>query len=61
MASSDLTAWIALWRVNEGGVTALEGWYYHHGRAVPCYLNVPLAELVATGRLRLAKAKSAEQ
>lgn len=33
----------------------LDGWYYHHGRAVPSYLNTPLAELVETDRLRLAE------
>ncbi|MGH3915679.1 MAG: hypothetical protein ACRDTC_20065 [Pseudonocardiaceae bacterium] len=34
----------------------LDGDFYHRGRAVPCYLNTPLAELIETGRLRLDEA-----
>lgn len=53
----ELAAWIALRRVNEGGVAMLDGAFYHHGRAVPCYLNTPLAELVKTGWLSLTEAE----
>lgn len=56
LVSSDLTAWIALRRVNEGGVTLLDESYYHYGRPVPEYLNAPFAELVEAGRLTVAKA-----
>lgn len=52
----DLTAWLALRRVNEGGVALLDGSCYHYGRAVPHYLNAPLVELVKTGWLMLAEA-----
>ena len=55
LKSGELMAWIALRRVNEGGMALLEGAFYHHGCAVPCYLNAPLAELVETGQLRLAE------
>ncbi|MGQ0775133.1 MAG: hypothetical protein ACT4NY_12060 [Pseudonocardiales bacterium] len=34
----------------------LEECYYHHGRAVPHYLNAPLAKLVETERLALVEA-----
>ncbi len=47
-------AWIALRRVKEGGMALLEGSYYHHGRAVPEYLNAPFTEHVKHGRLALA-------
>jgi len=56
LESGELMAWIALRRVNEGGVALLDGAFYHHGRAVPCYLNAPLTELVETDRLRLVDA-----
>ena len=55
LMSDDLMAWLALRRVNEGGVTLLEGSYYHHDRPVPHYLNAPLTALVETGQIRLAE------
>ena len=56
LARMDLTAWIALRRVNEGGVALLEGSYYHHGRPVPEYLNAPFTELIGARYLMLADA-----
>ena len=56
LASGELTLWVALRRVDEGGVGWWEGSYYHHGRAVPEYLNAPFAELVKAGWLVLAQA-----
>jgi len=55
LAIGDLTAWLALRRVNEGGVALLDGSYYHYGRAVPHYLNAPLVDLVKAGWLMLAE------
>ncbi|MGH4012806.1 MAG: hypothetical protein ACRDSL_02470 [Pseudonocardiaceae bacterium] len=54
LAGTDLTRWIALRRADEGGVALLEGSYYHHGRAVPHYLNAPFAGLLDGGMLTLA-------
>lgn len=56
LAGNDLRRWLALRRVNEGGVTLSGGFYYHHGRAVPHYLDAPLTSLVETGRLALGEA-----
>ncbi|MGH3932434.1 MAG: hypothetical protein ACRDTF_20945 [Pseudonocardiaceae bacterium] len=53
---TDLSMWLALRRVNEGGVALLEGFYYHHGRAVPHYLDSPLTDLVGAGYLTLGEA-----
>ncbi|MGH3913476.1 MAG: hypothetical protein ACRDTC_08705 [Pseudonocardiaceae bacterium] len=54
LQGGDLTVWVVLRRVNEGGMALLDGAFYHHSRVVPCYLNTPLVELVEAGRLRLA-------
>lgn len=56
LVSGDLMAWLALRRVHEGGVTLLEDSYYHHGHALPHYLNAPLTELLNAEQLVLAEA-----
>lgn len=56
LIAANLTAWLALRRVNEGGVALLDGSYYHHGRPVPHYLNAALTDLIDAGRLTLAEA-----
>lgn len=51
--ASDLTAWLALRRVDRGGVTFLNGAFYQEGRPVPEYLNRTFADLVEEKRLSL--------
>jgi len=56
LITANLTVWLALRRVTEGGVALLGGSYYQHGRPVPHYLNAPLKDLIDAGRLTLAEA-----
>lgn len=56
LTTTDLTAWLALRRTNEGGVAMLDGSYYHHGRAVPHYLNASFTDLVDAGQVALTEA-----
>ncbi len=59
LAGNDLTAWIALRRVNEGGVTVVDCSYYHRGRAIPHYLTARFADLVGAGLLKPAAVQDA--
>lgn len=54
--ASDTTAWIALRRAHEGGVTNFEGRWLDNGRPVPGYLTDALDELTHRGLLALAEA-----
>ncbi|MGH3904310.1 MAG: hypothetical protein ACRDTE_08985 [Pseudonocardiaceae bacterium] len=51
----DVTEWLALLRVHEGGVTKLDGNYLNHGRPVADYLAATLDQLIRAELLALAR------
>ncbi|MGH3941493.1 MAG: hypothetical protein ACRDTG_23265 [Pseudonocardiaceae bacterium] len=53
--TSEVTEWLALLRVHEGGVTRLAGHYLNCGWPVAGYLADVLDELIDTGFLALAQ------
>jgi hypothetical protein len=53
-ADPNLLAWVALSRVNDGGVTRLGDDYLDHGSLTPDYLAGAFAELLDTGSLAVA-------
>jgi hypothetical protein len=53
-ADPNLLAWVALSRVNDGGVTRLGDDYLDHGSPTPDYLAGAFAELFDTGSLAVA-------
>ncbi|MGH3908204.1 MAG: hypothetical protein ACRDTE_29085, partial [Pseudonocardiaceae bacterium] len=51
----DVTEWLALLRVHEGGMTKLDGNYLNHGQPVAHYLADALDQLIHTELLALAR------
>lgn len=47
--------WLALLRVHEGGVTALEGRLFNHGQPVADYLAAAFDELLRSEHLALGR------
>ncbi|MGQ0774137.1 MAG: hypothetical protein ACT4NY_06935 [Pseudonocardiales bacterium] len=55
LAGPELFAWLALRRVDRGGIARLDGRYYDRGRRVPCFLLDVFDELVEADLLTLAE------
>lgn len=56
LVGGDVTLWLALRRVNQGGVARLEGRYYDHGRPLLVFMNACLNACVESAHVALGEA-----